>query len=176
MSGPLDIDLLVSLTDIAELAGKTPSAVSNWRKRYQTFPLPKVESPSGALFDFREVEKWLVETDRLDRPIQPSQVLWNVANSLRDLWTLDQISGFIFAALVYFEACHRAESPQSDVRMNSTLLWKELQWVPEDQFSARFTHVRWIRAVSAAVGEGLAQSHATLGDGGDRRGFTSRAN
>jgi type I restriction-modification system DNA methylase subunit len=137
MCGPLDIDLLVSLTDIAELAGKTPSAVSNWRKRYQTFPLPKVESPSGALFDFREVEKWLVETDRLDRPIQPSQVLWNVANSLRDLWTLDQISGFIFAALVYFEACHRAESPQSDVRMNSTLLWKELQWVPEDQFSAR---------------------------------------
>ena len=140
MSGPLDIELLVSLTDIAELAGKTPSAVSNWRKRYQTFPLPKVESPSGALFDFCEVEKWLVETDRLDRPIQPSQVLWNVANSLRGVWSLDQISGFIFAALVYFEACHRARSPQSDVRMDRALLWEELQCVPEDQFSDRLVH------------------------------------
>ena len=34
---------LIGLYEIAALAGRTPSAVSNWRKRFADFPTPIVD-------------------------------------------------------------------------------------------------------------------------------------
>ncbi len=65
---------LIGPSDIAELAGVSPSAVSNWRKRHRDFPIPRVELPSGALFDSGEVESWLIEHEK----IEPQQMLWNI--------------------------------------------------------------------------------------------------
>jgi len=107
MTESQNLDLLVSLKDIAELANKTPSAVSNWRRRYEDFPSPRVLTSSGALFDFGEVQTWLLATKRLSEPVPPEQILWNLANSLRNWLELSTISRFIIALLVYLEACER---------------------------------------------------------------------
>ena len=55
-AGPGD---LLSAGQIATLAGVTPSAVSNWRKRHADFPVPAQEVPGGDLFARQEVEQWL---------------------------------------------------------------------------------------------------------------------
>ena len=50
---------LVSLFEIAELAGVSPSAVSNWRKRHADFPEPVAELRSGPVFRLPQVRSWL---------------------------------------------------------------------------------------------------------------------
>lgn len=107
MTDSQSLELLVSLKDIADLADKTPSAVSNWRRRYEDFPSPRIETASGALFDFGEVQTWLLATKRLSKPVPPEQILWNLANSLRNWLELSTISRFVIALLVYLEACER---------------------------------------------------------------------
>ena len=50
---------LLTAGQIATLAGVSPSAVSNWRKRHADFPMPAHEIPGGDLFARRGIEKWL---------------------------------------------------------------------------------------------------------------------
>lgn len=50
----------LALKDIAELAGVSRPAVSNWKSRYSNFPEPAENSPARRpLFDFGEVLTWL---------------------------------------------------------------------------------------------------------------------
>ena len=55
----------LSASDIADLAGVSPSAVSNWRKRYHDFPQP-IEH-SGRWFRYRsdQVRAWLETHGRM---------------------------------------------------------------------------------------------------------------
>lgn len=50
---------LVGLFEVAELAGVTPSAVANWRKRARDFPAPVAELKSGPVFRLSQVRAWL---------------------------------------------------------------------------------------------------------------------
>src|SRR2546422_11639234 len=50
---------LVGLQEIATLASVTPSAVTNWRKRFPDFPSPLVELKSGPVFSESQVQAWL---------------------------------------------------------------------------------------------------------------------
>lgn len=50
---------LVSLADVAKLAGVTRPAVSNWRRRHDDFPEPVRETGAVSLFDLTHVEAWL---------------------------------------------------------------------------------------------------------------------
>jgi len=52
---------LIGLFEIAELAGVSPSAVANWRKRFSDFPSPIVDLKSGPIFDENQVKLWLVK-------------------------------------------------------------------------------------------------------------------
>lgn len=61
----IDTDKVVCLSEIAELACVTPSAVSNWQKRLSTFPAPLVTLRTGALYDVEEVTAWLADRDSL---------------------------------------------------------------------------------------------------------------
>jgi hypothetical protein len=55
-------DALVSASEIAEMAHVTPSAVSNWRKRFPDFPAPAGTAPTGGdLFARADVATWLAE-------------------------------------------------------------------------------------------------------------------
>jgi hypothetical protein len=76
---------LVTVKEIAAVAGVGTSAVSNWRKRYADFPVPAEESPSGDRFDLSSILLWMdshgkkssIPTSRTDRD------LWAVADGLR---------------------------------------------------------------------------------------------
>lgn len=97
--------LLIGIPQIAEVADVGPSAVGNWRKRHADFPTPKVQAPSGALFDLDEVERWLIENGKVARRIPASVRLWALADSARGTWQPLQFTFFCIAILVYLEAC-----------------------------------------------------------------------
>jgi type I restriction-modification system DNA methylase subunit len=99
---------LVGIPQIAEIANVGRSAVGNWRKRHSDFPTAKVQTPSGALFDLREVEDWLIEHGKISERAPASARLWALADAARGLWTIDEFITFSVACLVYMEACARA--------------------------------------------------------------------
>ena len=59
----------VRAVDIAKLAGVSRAAITQWRKKFPTFPKPVegADSPSP-LFNLNEVERWLVENGRMPEP------------------------------------------------------------------------------------------------------------
>src|SRR5712692_7879991 len=109
---------LVGIPEIAKIAQVGPSAVGNWRKRHSDFPKPKVQAPSGALFDLDEVERWLVENSKIVGRVPASTRLWALADGARGVWRPGQISAFCVACLVYFEACVRAQAPDASGRVD----------------------------------------------------------
>jgi predicted DNA-binding transcriptional regulator AlpA len=54
-----DIMELMGLYEIAQAAGVTPQAVSNWVKRKPEFPEPLALLASGAVWDGRAIRTWL---------------------------------------------------------------------------------------------------------------------
>src|SRR5437868_2102875 len=50
---------LVGLAEIAEMAGKTKQAITNWRMRYDTFPRPIQELQSGPVWEREAVQRWI---------------------------------------------------------------------------------------------------------------------
>ncbi|WP_229070994.1 N-6 DNA methylase [Actinoplanes sp. DH11] len=55
----------VTAADIARLAGVGRAAVTNWRKRYNTFPAPVGGTAASPQFDLDEVEHWLAQQGKL---------------------------------------------------------------------------------------------------------------
>jgi hypothetical protein len=49
----------IGLYEIATLAGVSPSAVANWRKRFPDFPAAVVELKSGPVFRQAQIQAWL---------------------------------------------------------------------------------------------------------------------
>ena len=59
--------LLMTMTDIAELAEVQRPVVTTWRRRYPDFPRPAGGDEAQPQFDPREVADWLLTTGRVDR-------------------------------------------------------------------------------------------------------------
>jgi hypothetical protein len=59
--------LLISMPEIAELAGVRRPVVTAWRRRHLGFPAPAEGGIAAPLFDARAVVEWLVATGRADR-------------------------------------------------------------------------------------------------------------
>ena len=55
----------MTAADIARLAGVGRAAVSNWRKRYDTFPAPVGGTAASPQFDLDEIEQWLASQGKL---------------------------------------------------------------------------------------------------------------
>ncbi|MFA1538063.1 hypothetical protein [Actinomadura monticuli] len=62
-----DEALLMSMTEIAELADVQRPVVSTWRRRHPDFPQPATEERGQQLFDAAHIVDWLVETGRAER-------------------------------------------------------------------------------------------------------------
>src|ERR1700730_3350898 len=56
---PDPTDVHVTLAEIARIAGVGRAAVSNWRRRHDTFPAPVGGSDTSPQFSMAEVELWL---------------------------------------------------------------------------------------------------------------------
>lgn len=66
---------LVTGSEIARLAGVTRAAVSNWRRRYEDFPVPAGGSANSPLYSLPEVQAWL-ESQRKGQEVSPEVELW----------------------------------------------------------------------------------------------------
>lgn len=102
---------LIGIPEIAEIASVQRSAVSNWRKRHSDFPQPALTTPTGLLFDLREVERWLIENGKIDRPVPAAAVLRRVLDNLRGGLTSAEYLDLVGSLLVYLEwSCHVEET------------------------------------------------------------------
>lgn len=72
----------VSVSEIAELAGISRGAVSNWRRRKPDFPQPVGGTPSKPLFDRGQVTAWL-EANGYRVQADAAAELWAIMNMLR---------------------------------------------------------------------------------------------
>lgn len=145
-------EILLSVSQIAELANVGRSAVSNWPKRYRDFPEPRTVTPSGTLYDAAEVERWLIEKGRLSGPIPPQARLWSLTNVLRSAWQLTDVGDFIIGCLVYLEACARSESsPSGQVNVEQPDRWEQLRLAENKDL------VSTLRKVAARIEEANPQ-------------------
>lgn len=82
---------LLTPSDIAELAGVSRAAVSNWRKRMSDFPAPTGGSAIKPLFNESEIEAWLrTHPEKRKRSVTVGPIskklearLWGIANHFR---------------------------------------------------------------------------------------------
>lgn len=59
---------LIGLYEIAAFAGVSPSAVTNWRKRFSDFPPPLADLKSGPVFSGSEIEAWIGKRQGKEQP------------------------------------------------------------------------------------------------------------
>ncbi|WP_329139807.1 N-6 DNA methylase [Streptomyces sp. NBC_00670] len=87
---------LVSGAEIARLAGVTRAAVSNWRRRYDDFPLPAGGGAHSPLFALTEVQAWL-DRQRKGQEVSDEVQLWQ---ALRSAYGDEMIRGLADVAQV----------------------------------------------------------------------------
>ncbi|MEV7724855.1 N-6 DNA methylase [Streptomyces sp. NPDC087917] len=80
---------LVSGSEIARLAGVTRAAVSNWRRRYEDFPLPVGGGAGSPLYALVEVQAWL-EKQHKGQDVTGEVRLWQV---LRAAYGEEMVTG-----------------------------------------------------------------------------------
>lgn len=54
------VDELVGCAEIADWLGVSRQTVTNWRARWADFPAPIADLACGPIFDWRDVERWLL--------------------------------------------------------------------------------------------------------------------
>jgi hypothetical protein len=90
----------VTLSQVAELAGVRPSAVSNWRKRFADFPEPMGSTTGGRdVFSLHAVEAWLASHDRLSSTKAHERLVFEAADILRSELDVRRITEVLCAAL-----------------------------------------------------------------------------
>lgn len=104
----LEHEGLVSPSDIADIAGVSRGAVSNWRKRNKTFPKAASGTPSKPLFARGEVIQWLEEHARKthNQAVRPGggdtaeMNVWSALNLVRDRLSVDDAAELMLSLAV----------------------------------------------------------------------------
>jgi SAM-dependent methyltransferase len=74
--------VVVTLAEIARIAGVGRAAVSNWRRRYESFPAPVGGTDTSPQFSLADVETWLRQENKLKAAANPLDRLWPEYESL----------------------------------------------------------------------------------------------
>ncbi len=74
---------LLGVFEIAELAGVSPSAIANWRKRITDFPKPLADLKSGPVYDEGQIRHWLAQRAADELP-EAVESLYERLADLRD--------------------------------------------------------------------------------------------
>ena len=99
---------LVSPSDIADIAGVSRGAVSNWRKRTKTFPEPVAGTPSKPLFSRAAVLEWLERhaSKTKNESVRPAagpggeMDVWSALNLLRERLSVDDLTELVLGLAV----------------------------------------------------------------------------
>ena len=78
-----DSEALVSLADVAEMAGVSRPAVSNWRRRNPDFPAPVRETGATSLFRLAELQAWMSQHGKPLKTLSVDQLVWSALNRIR---------------------------------------------------------------------------------------------
>lgn len=134
----------VDLQQIADIAGVGRSAVGNWRKRHEDFPVPN----SSGEFDLREVERWLIEKGKIDSRVPAAYEAWSLADTLRGTLVAEDTTEFLIAVLVYLRASEEPSLSRSrlhrvgerpahrdsayELTVRDAVRWQHLRQAPPD--------------------------------------------
>ena len=104
-------DRLVTASEIADIAGVKPSAVSNWRKRFTNFPGAAGTAPSGGdLFRLDDVERWLRSRRQSRKPQAGAvQQLWSVAERLRGRALAGDVAGIVAIGAAFIQIARTSD-------------------------------------------------------------------
>lgn len=118
---------LVSPSDIADLAGVSRGAVSNWRKRADDFPVPVGGTSGKPLFARDTVVAWLKGRGHSIKTDSGETTLWAAMNALRCELRLEHAVDLILGL-----TCIRKESAAE-----GHPYWKDLRSAPPDELPKR---------------------------------------
>ncbi|MFD5748203.1 N-6 DNA methylase [Streptomyces sp. NPDC127033] len=104
---------LITGSEIAQLAGVTRAAVSNWRRRYDDFPAPAGGGAHSPLFDLAEVQAWL-NRQRKGQAVSLDVRLWQ---ALRGVYGDNMIGALVDVAGLLVERETPAGLPADAVRL-----------------------------------------------------------
>ncbi|MFI6434126.1 N-6 DNA methylase [Streptomyces sp. NPDC050759] len=138
--------VVVTLAEIARIAGVGRAAVSNWRRRYESFPVPVGGTDTSPQFSLADVEAWLRQENKLKTVANPLDRLWPEYESLGERDTSGRL-----VAQVGLRSSGAAPVGSSDEavmdRRNADLLERTLELAAREGSSATFHFLleRWLR-------------------------------
>jgi type I restriction-modification system DNA methylase subunit/predicted DNA-binding transcriptional regulator AlpA len=119
---------LISMADIARLAGQSRATVGNWKARNaEEFPAERGRGARGPLYDRAEVTAWLEATDRLAKRSSEVTVLWDIANQFRGTVATEDVLPLVLLLLAVMSKVPAA--------------WERLHQVPEGQLEDELRQV-----------------------------------
>ncbi len=131
----------VTVSEIAQLAGVSVSAVSNWRKRYADFPVPVEGTAAGDFFALNDVLVWLERRGkkvRAPKPVGLNELLWGVANALRDVGEANE--SLLLAMLQVLTLWRSSIKLNARAVSEEPSLWSGLRAASEDQLPVAWRH------------------------------------
>ncbi|WP_432003283.1 N-6 DNA methylase [Streptomyces sioyaensis] len=111
---PSHTPVTVTLAEIARLAGVGRAAVTNWRRRYSTFPSPAGGTDTNPRFALTEVEAWLRAEGKLRREDDALKWLWPQFDGLGDRATAGEAIAALAEAAAAPQASGRLEPAQQE--------------------------------------------------------------
>ena len=95
---------LITLVEVARIAGQKRSTVGNWKDRIEGFPNPRDKGSRGPLYEKAEVVEWLIDTGRLSAIHSDEANDWHDIDSLpgQDPRGLDVENRFLIHCLRLF--------------------------------------------------------------------------
>ncbi|MET9555287.1 N-6 DNA methylase [Streptomyces sp. NPDC006645] len=127
----------VSLAEIARLAGVGRAAVSNWRRRYETFPAPIGGTDTSPLFSLPDVETWLHAENKIKNAVGS---LERLGPELESLGERDATGRLIAAVGIQLSGAEESDSDQKSLGAR------------EARFLARVTEVASVEGASRTFG------------------------
>lgn len=116
---------LVGPSDIADMAGVSRSAVSNWRRRADDFPEQVGGSSAKPLFSREAVTHWLVNRGHTLKADHGETAAWAAMNALRGELSADDAAEFILSL-----ACARKLTGQLPAEIPGDMRWADLASLP----------------------------------------------
>lgn len=111
---------LISMADIARLAGQRRATVGNWKARNSDFPTERGRNARGPLYDRAEVTDWLQRTNRLDEPLPPldSIMLDQLLSTFGDTQDSQYIPTIVLMTLAILTVAPSQRIPLSELRVD----------------------------------------------------------
>ncbi|WP_440098531.1 N-6 DNA methylase [Streptosporangium sp. H16] len=104
-----DPSVSVTLAEIARIAGVGRAAVSNWRRRHDSFPAPVGGTDTSPQFALSQVEEWLRRQGKLDE-VGSRERLWPEFEALGDRDTMGRAIAAAGARLAREGARHATDT------------------------------------------------------------------